>query len=341
MASCMQIKAAALVPNLKDGIAVDLCCGLGGLSLAAQDLGFTILAGIDSNTSAIRTYSKNFPGALAIHGSVRSKSNLLQCSRLMTAASKTSIVLSGPPCQGFSIAGSRDPKDSRNKILLSVARAIAYLQPTCALVENVVSVLNNSYRQRLDTFKEILKDSGFEVTQIVLNAVDFGVAQKRARVFFLITKHALDSKLIALHLSSQKTVAKSTRECLHGLPSPALRPEKYNDELDEVALPNHYAMRHSESVKEKIAGIFPGTGPMSYRRLHPDRPANTLFSGHRAPPAHFAEPRSITVREAARLQGFPDTFRVYGRFGSQMEQVTNAVPIPLARAAMIALLNQV
>ena len=80
---------------------------------------------------------------------------------------------------------------------------------------------------------------------------------------------------------------------------------------------------------------------MSYRRLHPEQPSNTLFSGHRAPPAHFEEPRSITVREAARLQGFPDDFRIYGSFGNQMQQVTNAVPPPLAQVVLRVLSNLV
>jgi DNA (cytosine-5)-methyltransferase 1 len=123
------------------------------------------------------------------------------------------------------------------------------------------------------------------------------------------------------------------------LPTPKVRPDRYKDETDDGAIKNHFAMQHSERVKKKIAAIEPGKGPMSYRRLHPTRLSNTLFSGHRAPPAHFDEPRSITVREAARLQGFPDNFRVYGSFSNQMEQVTNAVPPPLAIAVLSVLLD--
>jgi site-specific DNA-cytosine methylase len=73
--------------------------------------------------------------------------------------------------------------------------------------------------------------------------------------------------------------------------------------------------------------------------LRPVRPAPTLFPGHRAPPAHFDGPRSITVREAAKLQGFPDTFRVHGSFVSQMEQMTDAVPPPRARAVLCVLVE--
>src|SRR6185503_6638783 len=126
---------------------------------------------------------------------------------------------------------------------------------------------------------------------------------------------------------------------LKGLPKPDIRPDDYDDEKNYGALSNHFAMQHSKAVISKIADLEPGTGPMSYRRLHPSKPSKTIFSGHRAPPAHYREPRSITVREAARLQGFPDDFRVYGTFGNQMEQVTNAVPPPLARAALQALVE--
>ena len=96
------------------------------------------------------------------------------------------------------------------------------------------------------------------------------------------------------------------KDVLGDLPTPTPRPDVYVDEHDDA----------------------------SYRKLHPARSSNTLISGHRAPPAHYDQPRSITVREAARLQGFPDTFRVYGPFANQMGQVTNAVPPPLARVAL-------
>jgi DNA (cytosine-5)-methyltransferase 1 len=140
-------------------------------------------------------------------------------------------------------------------------------------------------------------------------------------------------------LEIHKTKAVGTEDALRGLSKAKVRPDKYNDELDYGGFHNHLAMQHSESVMKKIAAIEPGTGPMSYRRLHPTRFSNTLFSGHRAPPAHFKEPRSITVREAARLQGFPDSFRVYGSFSKQMEQVTNAVPPPLAGVVLRVLME--
>jgi len=319
---------------------VDLCCGMGGLSVAAREMGLRVVAGVDLNRNALKTFGRNFPEAEAIEGSVQSSKVLERCRALLDYdGGSMRIVLSGPPCQGFSIAGSRDPKDRRNRVLVAVARVIAKIQPDCALIENVSTVLAEKYGDRLESFRKVLADGDFHVDKVVLDSSEFGVPQKRKRAFFFVTRQALDRDRILDMLGCHKVPAVTTREALHGLPVPTVRPDIYDDEAEVQGPANHFAMRHSKRVMDKIAAIPPGAGPMSYRRLHPTKPANTLFSGHRAPPAHFAEPRSITVREAARLQGFPDTFRIYGTFGNQMEQVTNAVPPPLARAVLSVLLG--
>jgi len=321
---------------------IDFCCGLGGLSLAAKSLGLQVIAGVDNNANAIKTFSRNFPSAIAMEGSVRSKTILQHCAKLaeqFKTANQPMVILSGPPCQGFSAAGSRDPADRRNKVLVAVARAIAMLQPDCALIENVSMLLADKHGARIRRFERAIEQGGFHVTHIVLDASDFGVPQKRKRAFFLATKQPLDRQAVMKRLENFKTDSVNARQALHGLPTPKVRPDSYKDETDNGAVKNHFAMQHSARVMKKIASIEPGKGPMSYRRLHPTRLSNTLFSGHRAPPAHFDEPRSITVREAARLQGFPDSFRVYGSFANQMEQVTNAVPPPLASAVLRVLME--
>jgi DNA (cytosine-5)-methyltransferase 1 len=318
-------------------VVADLCCGMGGLSLAARELGMRVVVGVDASAQVARTFSKNFPEAEFVLGSVRSPSVLRQCSELLEPPNDPSgpyIVLSGPPCQGFSAAGSRNPVDPRNQILVAVARAIAHLKPRCALIENVSMVLAKKHAKRLSKFKETLAQAGYFVHGLLLDAADFGVAQRRKRAFFLITRRPVEENQVQDRLKQLKRPELSVKQALQGLPQPEVRPDRYNDEEDRGVFANHLAMRHSKPVMEKIAALKPGTGPMSYRRLDPSRPSKTLFSGHRAPPAHFRQPRSITVREAARLQGFPGSFRVYGSFANQMEQVTNAVPPPLAKIVL-------
>jgi DNA (cytosine-5)-methyltransferase 1 len=315
---------------------------MGGMSLAASQLGLDIVFGVDSNAEAIRTFSKNFPEALALQGSVRSPAVLDQCALLLRppdGPAAPSVIVSGPPCQGFSDAGSRDPLDPRNRVFGAVALAIAKLQPDGALVENVEAVLSEKHSKRLRSFERVLEEAGYNVCTIILDADDFGVPQKRRRTFFLISRIELDESDVLNRIKRFRLEPVTVRAALEDLPIPAVRPDDYNDECDYATIPNHFAMRHSSGVIQKISAIEPGTGPMSYRRLHPTRLSNSLFSGHRAPPAHFSEPRSITTREAARLQGFPDSFRVYGAFSNQMEQVTNAVPPAMTRAALSVLLD--
>jgi DNA (cytosine-5)-methyltransferase 1 len=114
---------------------------------------------------------------------------------------------------------------------------------------------------------------------------------------------------------------------------PVLGPGEYAEHL----LPNASTMRHSPWVIAKIATIPPGQGPQSYRRLRPDV-ASTLVAGHRALPVHPFLHRTISVREAARLQGFPDRYVFIGPRSNQPQQVANAVPPPMARAVAASLL---
>lgn len=320
---------------------LDLCCGLGGLSRAAVDLGMQVVAGVDCDTDALKTFQRNFPHAEAINGSVNSSRVLQRCKHLLetTRSRSPRIIISGPPCQGFSMAGPRDPKDLRNRVLTAVARAITILKPDCALIENVSAVLSGKHDTRLKRLEAVLTESSYSVLRLVLDASNFGVPQKRKRAFFMVTRKRLNESKVMELLRVYEHPAETVQTVLSGLPTPAIRPDDYKDEVDYQCIPNHLAMQHSQRVIQKIADIEPGKGPMSYRKLHPTRLSNTLFSGHRAPPAHFREPRSITVREAARLQGFPDSFRIYGSFSNQMMQVTNAVPPPLAQAVLRVLLD--
>jgi DNA (cytosine-5)-methyltransferase 1 len=316
---------------------LDLCCGMGGLSLAAQQLGMRIVAGVDTDVSVLRTFEQNFCQATVIRGSVRAPTVLAKCRELLEATGcgdSPVVVLSGPPCQGFSAAGSRRSSDPRNQILPAVARAIVKLQPSCALIENVSMILAEKHSARLTAVEETLRDGGYSVARVLLDAGDYGAPQRRKRTFFLVSRVLPDEAEVRRRLDSLKKPEVTVLAALGDLPAPQVRPDDFDDECDYGGVVNHFAMQHSNRVKQKIAKIKPGEGPMSYRRLDPHRPAKTLFSGHRAPPAHFLEPRSITVREAARLQGFPDIFRVYGSFANQMAQVTNAVPPPLTRAVL-------
>ena len=153
---------------------------MGGISLAARQLGMRVVVGVDVNTQAARTFGKNFPDAEFIQGSVRSLKVLRRCSELLAVRSGSptpSLVVSGPPCQGFSAAGSRNPVDPRNQILVAVARAIAELKPRCALVENVSAVLAKKHNHRLDAFERTLAEAGYFVDSSEKSVGEFRLGQ--------------------------------------------------------------------------------------------------------------------------------------------------------------------
>lgn len=149
------------------------------------------------------------------------------------------------------------------------------------ILENVSTVLADKHRDRLARFERILNDGGYVFQKVLVDASDFGLPQKRKRAFFLVSRDPLNAQEISRRLERLKSPWQSTEDAFKGLPTPMVRPDDYNDEGDYAGVPNHFAMCHSQRVIEKIAAIEPGTGPMSYRRLHPSRPSNTLFSGHR------------------------------------------------------------
>lgn len=316
---------------------IDLCSGMGGLSYAARDSGLDIWLGVDNSSAALSSYKHNFPLARAIHGDVSEmylSEKVLREIPFTRTDKKKFIVVSGPPCQGFSDAGLRRMGDPRNNILVSVAKFIVYLNAEAALVENVSALRKPRNSKILQRFRAVLNTGGYHVYSFELNAFDFGVPQKRRRMIYYVLPFYIKKNQISQKLKQYYQMPKMVEEIIGDLPIPPVRPTDYDPNKNEGILPNHFAMRHSEVVRNKIANIKPGTGPLSYRKLNPNSYAATLISGHRAPPAHYEQPRSITVREALRLQSFPDDFRVMGPFSKQMEQVTNAVPALLGIATI-------
>jgi len=301
-----------------------------------------VSAGVDCDRDCLTSYQTNFPEALSIQGNVSEAETIKKCAALVRKHSQKTtryILVSGPPCQGFSDAGPRQIADPRNEIMISVAKAIVCLRPKAALVENVSALRKERNLQLLNRFRSVLNRAGYHVYRYELNALDFGLAQNRRRMIFFVLPFPVSRVTIPQALMVFHQEPRTVSAVIGDLPAPPVRPKDHQEIENNGTLANHYAMRHSDRVRKKIAGIEQGKGPLSYRKLTPDSHAPTLLSGHRAAPVHYEQARSITAREALRLQGFPDHFRVMGPFANQMTQVTNAVPAPLGIAALKVLLH--
>lgn len=305
------------------------------MDLGLEAAGIRILAASDIASAAEKTYVTNRPEIPFI----RSDARLLTSAALVKAANGIipDIIVGGPPCQGFSTLGDKVSADPRNNLFAEFARLVSELKPKYFLMENVKS-LTTMYGGRFkDHIVKTFEDIGYSVSWSVLNAADYGVPQHRMRVFFFgsLRNHSF-SFPAATHGPSASQPYVTTWDAIHDL---VCRGE-------EVA--NHIPLHHSSIVTERYK-LIPEGGKLpppsqlppelrrknfgnTYKRLARHEPALTMVPGNNAFPIHPVLDRSLTPREAARLQSFPDEIVFQGDRRSQCILVGNAVPPKLAEA---------
>jgi DNA (cytosine-5)-methyltransferase 1 len=346
---------------------LDLFSGCGGMSAGFRRAGCRIVAGIDADAYSISTYRHNFPEAEAISMDL-SVPNVGRVVARRLAGIPIDIVVAGPPCQGFSLTGTRDFDDPRNALYTSVIKVVAALKPMAFVIENVRGMAS-LYGGRV--CKEVVsrfESLGFSVSLKVVCAADFGVPQFRKRLFFVGVRrsHGRFKFPDATHGPESGVPRISCRAAIGDLPS--LSVTSRGAEESEYRRPpfsdyqammrggsdlllNHVATKHTDLVVQVIAQVPPGgdhrdlpPGVGTHRRFneawtryHPDRPSHTIDTGHRNH-FHYRHHRVPTVRENARLQSFHDSFRFLGPRTSQYRQVGNAVPPLLAEAIARALI---
>ncbi|MFN0152837.1 MAG: DNA (cytosine-5-)-methyltransferase [Gaiella sp.] len=323
-------------------VAVDLFAGAGGLGYGFRKAGFRIGLAVEPNRHAAQTYRLNNPGVPVIEASINQSTDAKSLRSYMPKVKKVTALLAGPPCQGYSAAGSRRPYAQVNHLYRHVARIAEQLEVDIVCLENVPGVRRVNGRGFLSSIRNALRRAGFATESHLVHACEFGVPQHRARYFFL-GRRGKDAV----------PPPKPTHRPRHHEESPgdAQLPETPRlidllNELPQIQAGtiaerwlgdggqedyNLSTMTHGEKVVRKIRGIKPGEGPISYRRLEDDE-ARTLIAGHRALPVHPRHDRAISVREAAIIQGFPRDYIFCGPRGEQPLQVANAVPPPMAEA---------
>lgn len=323
---------------------VSLYSGAGGLDLGFSETGFKIIWANDIDTAAVETHNKLFGQHVAVAGDIRTVRHQLPSD------SRVDLVIGGPPCQGFSVAGHMDPNDPRSRHVWDFLGVVRDLRPTAFVMENVKALaVNRRWSQlRNELFSQAVQ-LGYDVQLLLLNASHFGVPQARERMFLIGTKMSPPVVPISTTALHPPTV----RTALGSLPPYG---EPGNDTLcaAKVTPAKNPVLRRSP-----FAGmLFNGQG----RPMDLDKPAPTLpasMGGNRTPiidqhqlesgdPSWVVEYhghlwnggkpidsipdrlRRITVDEAAALQTFPAGMYWAGRQSSQYRQIGNAVPPRLA-----------
>lgn len=314
--------------------AVGLFVGAGGLDLGFRQAGFKLLAASDFEPEAEATHQLNWPDVPFILEDIRK----LTVDRISeaTRGRRPDVVIGGPPCQGFSTLGSRLSADPRNDLVDAFIRIIDGLRPQAVVIENVRAIATEYNGRYRDYIISRLRDIGYQVHFSVLNAADYGVPQLRRRAFFVAF--------------ADPRVQYKFPEPTHG--EGRLPYETVGKAIMDLArrggsVPNHLMLNHSEKVVArykliKEGGMLPPAAELpkeirrenfgsTYKRLHRKAPSLTIVPGNNALPIHPTQHRSLTPREAARIQTFPDDYIFTGDRRRQCILVGNAVPPLLAK----------
>lgn len=333
---------------------IDLFCGAGGFSRGFEDAGFEISMALDSWKDAIDTFNINHKSKTGICKNIYDFSN----EELIAFGKKNNVVgiIGGPPCQGFSMVGTRDAKDARNTLYLQYVRFVEQIRPEFFILENVKGLLTLKKGYFKKEIIERFSALGYNVTFKVLRACDYGVPQKRERVFFVgLRKDKFNNKFFEYPRPKKHIVG--TEEALSDLPSldngenhmeyktvPLNNFQKLMRKNSKIVSNNEITV-HTEQTK-RIISMIPDGGNIkslpeeyykirnyssAFKRMNSKEPSTTIDCGHRNY-FHYKENRIPTVRESARIQSFPDDFMFTGTKTSQYTQVGNAVPPLLAQA---------
>ena len=326
---------------------LSLFSGAGGLDLGFERAGFQPLLALDSQSVAVETYNYNRRerGAVAHVVDLATEKPAAIIDRWeQSAGSDTPPVgfVGGPPCQAFSESNvHRIENDPRSLLPLAYAELLRAFNERYEhrlrffAFENVAGL---GYRPHADSLCEILqrfRDAGFEqVEPIMLDALDFGVPQRRRRMF-IVGFHPADSQVKFISPIGDSSVRVTVREAIGRLKNPVPFARKLNP-ADVGLHPNHWHM-NPRSDKFRSGTNEPGHHlGRSFRRLHWDEPSLTVAFGHREVAVHPDGTRRLSILEAMLLQGFPSSYVLRGTLSDQIRLVSDAVPPPLAEALALA-----
>lgn len=344
----------ALAPTV-----LDLYCGCGGLSHGFIEAGFRVVMGIDAWPDAIKTFEHNHKNSKGLVADLASLSPHHVSS--LINAEKIDVIIGGPPCQGFSIAGKRQIDDVRNTHYKNFVAFVDFFQPKAFLMENVPNIISMAGGTIKDHILKTFTDLGYHVQYKILTASDYGVPQKRKRAFFIGFKHPSKFTFPAPFtldkiVTSAQAISDLPVESLpNNSPYPIAAQSDYQHlmRLKSSGVCSHEVSKHTEQTV-RLIGMIPDGGNykslpldlqdtrrvnIAWTRLNSQKPSFTIDTGHRHH-FHYSFNRIPTVRESARIQSFPDHFHFLCSKTSQYRQVGNAVPPLLAQCIAKAMLEQ-
>jgi DNA (cytosine-5)-methyltransferase 1 len=354
------------VGTSKKLVGIELFAGAGGMSLGAKWAGVDVQVAVELKRAACETYEKNHSKTKLISGDIRNVTRID-----LKSHAKQTVVFGGPPCQGFSTSNqrTRNRDNEKNWLFLEFLRIIGLIKPEWIVFENVAGIVHTDGGYFVRRFEKQLIRSGYRISSALLNAVDFGVPQRRTR-FFLVGARDQDPPDLTAIANPKSAVTVS--QAIGDLPtlkngsSADIRSYRSEPKSPYAAslrngtqqCSGHIVTRNAEHIVARYPFIPQGgnwediprrmmdsyfdrtrchTG--IYRRLVADQPSVVLGNFRKNMLIHPTQNRGLSVREAARLQSFPDDYEFCGSIGLKQQQVGNAVPPLLARGVFRAIVR--
>lgn len=316
---------------------IELFAGAGGLALGIEQAGFNTLGLVEVDKSASDTLKQNRPNWRVINDDIANISSLNLHDYFGLKPGELDLLSGGAPCQSFSYAGKRlGLEDARGTLFYHYAKFLEQLQPKMFLFENVKGLLTHDNGRTYKTITDIFTNAGYTVQKKVLNAWDYGVAQKRERLITIGIRNDLLSK-ITFHFPKPHQYKPVLRDILLDCPqSEGTQYSAAKRDIFNLVPPGGYWRDIDEDVAKcymKSCWYMEGGRTGILRRLSLDEPSLTVLtspSQKQTDRCHPLEPRPFTIRENARCQSFPDDWQFCGSVGAQYKQVGNAVPVNLA-----------
>ena len=340
---------------------VDLFCGGGGFSRGAHIAGFDVVAAYDQDPILTSAFARNFPGTPLYLRNIA----WLSGERIRRDAGRVDGIIGGPPCQGFSEIGKRVLTDPRRSLLRHFFRLVTNVRPDFFIMENVRGLGFPDARPILDAAIDLVRPDYDVLGPIVWDAASFGAATTRPRLFVIGTAKSLRRPMTREHVEAVFRPAATVRDAIEDLElarsigeidgfdnwrtTRPWRPSSYAASLRRGGLfTGHRATEHSGNVTKRFAALAQGAvDPVGrHKRLSWNSQCPTLRAGtgvekgsfQSVRPIHPDHPRVITVREAARLQGFPDNHLFHPTIWHSFRMIGNSVS-PIMGAAILSAIH--